>query len=366
MKPPLKYAILSKSLKIKKNSIEFYLNTAYNLHMVFFVKNRQLIWHRGIKLLNMNKKSIFRFITLLSLFYILIRGYTPVKQGKPASQDGVGGGIPADQVIMEMPESTETLETVLLEPELFSPPRVLLFDTHIVKEKEVVIQLAERYGLNQDTIISANKITNTRTIQVGKALKIPNQDGVIYTVKSGDTLSAIVKKYEKDKLDISAIKTANELFSESIRPGTELFIPGAKIDSTNLSEINGDLFFWPVSGYITSSYGYRRSPFSGAREFHSGMDIRANFGTPIRSAMSGRVSSIGSDNVLGNYVVISHHSGYRTLYGHMSVIRVKNGAYVGTGERIGDVGSTGMSTGPHVHFTVYKNGVTMNPRVLMK
>jgi len=82
--------------------------------------------------------------------------------------------------------------------------------------------------------------------------------------------------------------------------------------------------------------------------------------------MAGRVSSVGYDDILGNYVVISHHSGYRTLYGHMSVIRTRTGAYVSVGERIGDVGSTGQSTGPHLHFTVYKNGVTVNPRSLMR
>jgi murein DD-endopeptidase MepM/ murein hydrolase activator NlpD len=89
-------------------------------------------------------------------------------------------------------------------------------------------------------------------------------------------------------------------------------------------------------------------------------------GTPVRAAMSGRVSSVSYDAVLGNYIVVTHHSGYRTMYGHLSVARVKTGAYVGTGERIGDVGMTGQTTGPHVHFTVYKNGVTVNPRTLMR
>ena len=89
-------------------------------------------------------------------------------------------------------------------------------------------------------------------------------------------------------------------------------------------------------------------------------------GSSVRAAMSGRVSAVGWDDTLGNYVVISHHSGYRTMYGHMSAVSVKSGAYVGTGERIGDVGSTGLSTGNHLHFTVYKNGVTVNPRALMK
>jgi len=86
----------------------------------------------------------------------------------------------------------------------------------------------------------------------------------------------------------------------------------------------------------------------------------------VRAAMSGRVSAVGWDDVLGNYIVISHHAGYRTMYGHLSAARVKTGAYVGTGERIGDVGSTGLSTGPHLHFTVFKNGVTVNPRTLLK
>jgi murein DD-endopeptidase MepM/ murein hydrolase activator NlpD len=82
--------------------------------------------------------------------------------------------------------------------------------------------------------------------------------------------------------------------------------------------------------------------------------------------MAGRISSTGYDDTTGNYVVITHHSGYRTLYAHMSVIRTKAGAYVRTGDIIGDVGSTGLSTGPHLHFTVYKNGVTVNPRALIR
>jgi murein DD-endopeptidase MepM/ murein hydrolase activator NlpD len=89
-------------------------------------------------------------------------------------------------------------------------------------------------------------------------------------------------------------------------------------------------------------------------------------GTSVKAAMAGRVTTVAYDESYGNYVVVSHHSGYRTLYGHLSAVRVKTGAYVATGERIGDVGSTGRSTGPHLHFPVYKDGVTVNPRTLMK
>jgi murein DD-endopeptidase MepM/ murein hydrolase activator NlpD len=195
-------------------------------------------------------------------------------------------------------------------------------------------------------------------------LKIPNQDGILHPVRSGETLQSIANRYNADQ---EAIKIANELFSDKIAIGKDLFIPGARMDRIRLQEINGDLFIWPVHGAITSSFGNRRNPFDRSRwEFHNGIDIRARTGTPIRAAMAGRVSSVGFNSVLGNYVIINHHSGYRTLYAHMSVVRTRVGAPVAQGERIGDVGSTGRSTGPHLHFTVYKNGRYVNPRILLR
>jgi murein DD-endopeptidase MepM/ murein hydrolase activator NlpD len=224
--------------------------------------------------------------------------------------------------------------------------------------------MAQNFGLNQDSIISVNDITNTRTLRVGQELRIPNQDGILHQVKTGDTLQSIAAKFETDS---QSIQTANELFPDKLIANTKIFIPGAKLDLTELHEINGDLFAWPVRGRITSNYGFRVSPFTGqGRQFHLGIDIAVPMGTPIKAAMSGRVAIAGYDRTYGNYVVISHHSGYRTLYGHMSVIRTKPGAYVETGERIGDAGSTGLSTGPHLHFTVYKDGRTVNPRPLIK
>jgi murein DD-endopeptidase MepM/ murein hydrolase activator NlpD len=284
-------------------------------------------------------------------------------QGPGAAQTGVGGGGYPEKVSLE--GQTDALEMGMLEPESFSKPQMLLFSSYTIKKDDMIGDLATAFGLNEDTIISINGIKNTRLIQIGQVLRVPNQDGIFYTVKNDDTLETIAQKYSSD---VTAIQLANELFSDKARSGTVLFIPGAQLDWTERQEINGDLFIWPAAGYITSPYGYRRWPFGGGnvRQFHSGLDIGAPMGSPVRAAMSGRVSAVGWDDVLGNYAVVSHHSGYRTMYGHMSTVRVKSGAYVGTGERIGDVGSTGMSTGPHLHFTVYKNGVTVNPRSLMK
>jgi len=256
------------------------------------------------------------------------------------------------------------LETGALDIESFTKPQTLLYGSYTIQKGDIIGDLAMNFGLNEDTLISINSIKNTRLIQIGQVLRVPNQDGIFYTVKNGDTLDHIAQKYSSNA---AAIQVANELFSDTAKAGTVLFVPGARLDWVERQEINGDLFIWPTAGYITSPYGYRRWPFGGnARQFHSGLDIGAPMGSPVRAAMSGRVNAVGWDDVLGNYIVVSHHSGYRTMYGHLSAARVKPGAYVGTGERIGDVGSTGLSTGPHLHFTVFKNGVTVNPRTLLK
>jgi murein DD-endopeptidase MepM/ murein hydrolase activator NlpD len=276
--------------------------------------------------------------------------------GMPYAENGLTV-IPVDYGL-----SSEAL-TGIPEPEAYSKPRTLFSFAYTVQSGDTIGELAQNFGLNQDTLLSMNGIRNSRLLQIGQILKVPNQDGILYTVRQGDTLGGIAERHEAE---VQEIQTANELFAERINPNTVLFIPGARLNQEDLQKINGDLFLWPIRGYITSPYGYRGSPFTGERQFHSGLDIGASTGTPIKAAMAGRVSAVGYDGVSGNYVVITHHSGYRTLYAHMHIIRVKSGAYVRAGDHIGDVGSTGLSTGPHLHFTVYKNGVTVNPRSLMK
>jgi murein DD-endopeptidase MepM/ murein hydrolase activator NlpD len=312
-------------------------------------------------------KYVFRLTAVFFLVFLLNPGQYIKQREAAAEEHGIGGGYVSEEVVSESedgvimtPASFEAAE----EPESFTKPVMLLYGSHIVEADENIIGLAVEYGLNQDTIISINKIRNTRLLQIGSVLKIPNQDGILHTVKSGETIDSIAESY---KADAGEIQTVNEIFSANIVAGTDIFIPGAKLDFSKLQEINGDLFIRPVPGAITSYYGYRRSPFNrNIRQFHNGIDLRGSTGTPVRAAMAGRVSAVGFDRVLGNYIMINHHSGYRTAYGHLSVIRTRTGAYVAQGERIGDVGNTGQSTGPHLHFIVKKNGVTINPLALMR
>lgn len=118
---------------------------------------------------------------------------------------------------------------------------------------------------------------------------------------------------------------------------------------------------WPVSGTITSPFGYRRNPFGGGMEFHQGLDIAAPMGTTITAAASGTVISAGWYGGYGNYILIDHGGGMATGYGHCSQIFVSAGQQVQKGQAIGAVGSTGASTGPHVHFEVRINGKPVDP-----
>ena len=130
----------------------------------------------------------------------------------------------------------------------------------------------------------------------------------------------------------------------------------------------GDKFIMPIAAKFrwSSPYGARIDPIAGVKSFHTGTDMACPTGTPILASMSGKVIATGENRVYGLYVIIDHGNGYQTLYAHMSKIIATKGKWVSQGTRIGLVGSTGYSTGPHLHFTVYKNGKMINPMSVLK
>lgn len=118
---------------------------------------------------------------------------------------------------------------------------------------------------------------------------------------------------------------------------------------------------WPTQGWVTSGYGYRASPFTGRRIFHAGLDIASDFGTAIVAPARGRVIYAGRKGPLGKTIVLDHGFGLRTSFGHTAEFFVKKGQEVERGQRIASVGSTGRSTGPHLHYTVEVRGRSVNP-----
>jgi murein DD-endopeptidase MepM/ murein hydrolase activator NlpD len=236
------------------------------------------------------------------------------------------------------------------------------WSSYRVKKGDSVSKIAAAHSISMDAIIASNNISNARRLREGETLRIPNIDGIPYTVKKGDSLSKISGGLG---VPLEAILDANDIQSDTISQGTVLFIPGARMRSEDLKLALGELFIYPIRGRLTSPYGWRNDPISGARRFHAALDLAAGIGTPIKAAMDGQVSTTGVNSIYGNFIILSHRGGYQTMYAHLNVISVKKGNYVEQGVKIGEVGNTGYSTGPHLHFAVYKNGKAVNPLDLL-
>jgi murein DD-endopeptidase MepM/ murein hydrolase activator NlpD len=229
---------------------------------------------------------------------------------------------------------------------------------YTVKRGDSVSRIASQHALSMDAIIASNNISNARQLREGQVLRLPNMDGIPYTVKSGDTLGKIAKN---QGIPLEAILDANDLESEIINAGTMLFLPGARMRSEDLKLALGELFIYPIRGRLSSSYGWRQDPISGARRFHSAIDLAAPLGVPVKAAMDGRIQSVGFNGTYGKYIIMTHGNNYQTMYAHLSLVSVEQGASVSQGSKIGEVGNTGYSTGPHLHFAIYKNGRALNP-----
>lgn len=119
---------------------------------------------------------------------------------------------------------------------------------------------------------------------------------------------------------------------------------------------------WPVIGWVTSEFGYRISPFTGKREFHRGIDIATKMGEEILAPATGYVSKISYQPDMGNMLLIDHGNGIVTCYGHLAKISAKRGSTIKRGDVVGVVGSSGRSTGPHLHYGIRVNGVYVNPK----
>ncbi|MEA1912137.1 MAG: M23 family metallopeptidase, partial [Spirochaetota bacterium] len=228
-----------------------------------------------------------------------------------------------------------------------------------VKEGDTLSEISKTYDINVGTLISYNKIENVRRIWVGANLKIPDTDGLPYIVKNGDSLESIASDH---RVPLNNILDANNLDSDVITAGDQLFIPGAEISEYDYKKATGTLFVYPASGRLSSPFGYRSDPFTGVRRMHYGVDLSNRVGTTVKATMSGTVIVIGHQPLgYGNYIVIRHKRGFQSLYGHLSKILVRNGQRISQGQKLGEMGNSGRSTGSHLHFSLYKNNVPVDP-----
>lgn len=247
-------------------------------------------------------------------------------------------------------------------------------EQYTVQGGDTISTIAEEFGVSSRTLLWANGLSDTDFIKPGQVLKIPPTSGYLYTVKSGDTVASIANKYKGNE---QQILEANGLpLADALQVGQEVIIPGGEPPAPpavaqqprgfiqqvfNRSDnpppsapASNTKFIWPTPNHRINQY-YRG-------RFHTGLDIEGDYSSPIYAAAGGTVEFASADRSgYGLHIVINHGNGFRTLYAHASKIFVKSGQRVGQGQTIAMVGSTGRSTGTHLHFEIRTGGGFVNP-----
>jgi len=252
---------------------------------------------------------------------------------------------------------------------LNTPPTRQSVVTYTIVSGDTISSIARQFNISVNTILWENNLTANSILKLGTTLRILPISGISHKVVKNETLASIAKKYSVSQEDVI---TTNKLStSETLKIGQILIVPGGRVitvpkkNTPSLASVfsknttapssvsrNAGGFIWPtVSKHITQYYGWR----------HTGLDIGSKQGLAIYAAMDGKIIKAGWGTGYGNHVIIDHGDGKKTLYAHMSKIRAKNGQEVQQGDVIGDIGSTGWSTGPHLHFEIIINGSKKNP-----
>lgn len=247
---------------------------------------------------------------------------------------------------------------------------------YVVQSGDTIGQVASSFGISVNTILWANNLAFTSYIREGQKLIIPPTTGVLHKIVRGDTVSKIAKLYGATE---EAINSYNELEDGGLKAGETIMVPGGriiytpkpsqsgtaysnqagrsssvKVNDSDIPVSSGGRMAWPSACQRISQY-YRGW-------LHTGVDIACPWGTSVRAAESGVVTRVQYGKTgYGYNIIISHGGGKETLYGHLSKIMVSAGDRVEKGQIIANEGSTGRSTGPHLHFEIRVNGSRVNP-----
>lgn len=234
--------------------------------------------------------------------------------------------------------------------------KAIKYIDHTVKEGETLQSIADLYSLRIETLISVNKIKNISALRDGDVIKIPDRDGVLYTVQYGDMLSTIARKFNPE-LGWQTLQELNGLKNENIKVGQELFIPDVKADSKADSAKASIQFSAPIKGTISGAYLQR---IDGTAL--NGVYYSAPLGTAVVAACDGTIFDIGSNSELGRFVSISHADGYKTTYAFLETVEVKLGKSVSKGDVIGTIGTgNGKKREPTLYFILEQDGFALDP-----
>ncbi|MGP1576070.1 MAG: LysM peptidoglycan-binding domain-containing M23 family metallopeptidase [Treponema sp.] len=234
------------------------------------------------------------------------------------------------------------------------------FYRYSVKKEDTVIKIAARCSIPYDAIITLNSIESIATPLTGRMIMLPTLPALYLPEKASSDIEklteALCKKMTQESFSIKV--------PQADTGGKKVYrcIPNALLDSTVRNFFLMSRYRFPLkTAVVTSPFGVRKSPFTGKKSYHAGIDLAAPSGSPIYACTSGQIIKIAYSNVYGNYIILRHDDGRESLYGHLSAVKSRLYQKVKSGTIIGNVGSTGMSTGPHLHFEIREQGKAKNP-----
>jgi murein DD-endopeptidase MepM/ murein hydrolase activator NlpD len=242
-----------------------------------------------------------------------------------------------------------------------NPPPLTLF-SYSAKEGDTLFSIAARFNLPYETIALLNGLRNPEALQPGNQLLIPNTPGLFIAGTPQNDIEKLILSW---RTQASETGTPVYIIDDSAKK-LYYFIQGERFHPLERLFFLNVLFRFPLpQGVVSSRYGERTSPFTHERHFHHGIDIAAPYGTEVQAARGGIAVAVGNDALLGNYVVLQHEGNFTTIYGHLEKSFVRAGQKINAGAIIGSVGSTGMSTGPHLHFEIRNAGESWDPLKLL-
>ncbi len=244
-----------------------------------------------------------------------------------------------------------------------TPPSLTLY-RYRPQSGDTLITLASRFSVPYSTLATLNRVEGTQIPESIDKLLIPSVPGLFIPAEAESSLEIMLDDRAAEDFqsrDEVVVRIARNQNIEEFA-----FFPGEDFSANERRAFLSVLFRPPLEHMrLTSGFGFRRNPFTGGTGFHSGIDLGAPKGTPVYAAASGRVASTGRNALHGRYVRLEHDNGYETFYGHLQTIGVELNQRVASGMMIGAVGSSGLSTGPHLHFEVHLHGRPRDPFQLL-
>lgn len=291
---------------------------------------------------------------VLAMAAMVIGGMPGTSIGRPPWFDAADAARIADA---EMPDAGRSIVLARSAPRTEIRPDTPNLRAHVVAPGETLFSIAARYGLTPQTVAVNNGLADTAALRPGDSLLVPPLDAAVYVVRDGESLAEIAGRYSAKAADVAALNGI-EYEPVDVVPGRMLLLPvpdgrypGFRLRVSDAPRVFAPRVRWPVEGVITQLFHWG----------HTGVDIAAPHGTPIVATDAGTVTSTGWRGPGGLHVCVHHDWGLETCAYHASAINVEVGERVLAGQPIAAVGSTGVSTGAHVHWEARTNGVLVDP-----